>query len=94
MRIEPFTIAAFVCLAIAGCGDTNQRSFDQMFRVPIPGCGDEKTLNAVKDIVQREAGKQGIGELFENFTLEYVTTTAYDKELDSYSCSADLVMFD
>ena len=94
MRPEPFVIAAFVCLAIAGCGDTNQRSFNQMLRVPMPGCGDEKTLNLVKEIIQREAAAKDVGELFENFTLEYVTTTAHDKELDSYSCSAHLVMFD
>ena len=32
------------------------------------------------------------GRLVKEFTLEYVTTTAHDKELDAYTCSANLVM--
>ena len=80
MRTEPFAIAAFVCLAISGCGVTN----------PTPGCGAEETLNLVREIVQREAAAKGVGGLFENSTLELVTTTAYDKEMDAYTCSANV----
>ena len=83
MRPELFAIAAFVCLALAGCRVTNST----------PGCGDEETLNLVTEIIQREAAAKGVGGLFENFTLELVITTAHDKELDAYSCSANLVMY-
>ena len=53
----------------------------------------KETLNLVKEIIQREAAAKGVGGLFENFTLELVITTAHDKELYAYSCSANLVMY-
>ena len=83
MRPGLFAVAAFVCLALAGCGVTNST----------PGCGAEEALDLVKEIIQREAAAKSLGGLFENVTLEYVSTTAYDKELDAYSCSANLVMY-
>ena len=82
MRPGLFAIAAFVCLAIAGCGVTNST----------PGCGAEETLNLVKEILQREFDAKGTGVVLENSTLEYVITTAHDKELDAYSCSANLMV--
>lgn len=84
MRSELVALAIFVCSTLAGCGTST------------PGCGDEETLNLVKEVVQRELGIGRGQRVFayggevKGFTLEYVTTTAHDKELDTYTCSASL----
>ena len=107
MRPGLFAVAAFVCLALAGCGVTNST----------PGCGAGETLDLVKEIIQQEIDARGSSfvaleraarttyrsrrtaeqwkaspgqRLVESFTLELVITTAHDKELDTYTCSANL----
>ena len=44
MRLELVATAVFVCSALAGCGAVQST----------PGCGDEETLDLVKEIVQQE----------------------------------------
>ena len=44
MRLEPVACVVFICSTPAGCGAVQS----------IPGCGDEETLDLVKEIVQKE----------------------------------------
>ena len=78
MRLELVAIAVFVCSAPAGCGATQST----------PGCGNEETLDLVKEIILRESEAKGLDIPLESLALEFVTTTSYDKELDTYFCSA------
>lgn len=85
MRFELFTLAIFVCLNLVGCGTST------------PGCGDKETLDLVKEIASRELSAPGRlmrGRTIEvsaaEIELSYVSIVAHDKELDIYSCSANL----
>ncbi len=85
MRSEFVVLAIFVWSTLAGCGTST------------PGCGDEETLNLVKEIASRELSAPGrlmrgrkIEVSASEIELSYVSIVAHDKELDIYSCSASL----
>ena len=51
-----------------------------------PGCGAEETIKLVREIIQSELDLS-----VEEFSINYITMNAHDKELDAYSCSAHLM---
>ncbi len=59
----------------------------------VPGCGDNEVFEVVKKIALRAPSRQvwfpGNPDKLE-ITLSYVTMIGRDKELDTYSCSANL----
>ena len=68
MRLELVAITVFVCSALAGCGAVQST----------PECGDEETLDLVKEIILREAEAKGLDIPLESLALELVTTTSYE----------------
>ena len=72
-----------VCLAIfvTGCASST------------PACGDQESLDLVLRIVDQEYRKFLGAEVDKlNFSLDLVTMTERDTEVDSYTCSAQLTV--
>ncbi|WP_457642241.1 hypothetical protein [Persephonella sp.] len=59
-----------------------------------PKCSEGRTKELVIDIAKQQLSNVGFGDVIDklDFKVENVRTIEYQKEIDKYSCKADLII--